>query len=142
GSFAMELERESNGRGQRKLWRGAESAELLVKRREGGLDEGRFGWLRTRSGLGQTAGGLSHGVGFRVCSNLRSPRLEGVRCLLQHRGQAIARDERSTTAGGAVAREKGGRRPAAEAIALADVRTSVGVDADRDEPCVHNRDDG
>jgi hypothetical protein len=81
------------------------------------------------------------GVGLGVCGDLLGPALEGVRYLAQDRDHPIARHERPAADERSFTGQKRRRGPATEAVALADVRPVIGVDADRNEAFVDDRRD-
>ena len=70
------------------------------------------------------------------------PRSERLGHALEHRRHAVGGDERPAADNLAFRGQKRGRRPAAEAIAIADVGTEVGVDADGHEPVADEAGDG
>ena len=128
--LAMDVERELEGCGQRKLGFGPEPAMVIVERVEDPSDKvgGRRIAIR-RCDIGTAARGCQ----------LFAPRPERVRHAREHRRHALQRDVGSATDHLSLGRQKRRRRPPAQAVAVADVRAAVGVDADRHEPVV---DDG
>ncbi len=131
--LAIEVERELEGRGQRKLRRSPEATMLVVER----LEDPGGNVLVGDAGVGpRNVGSSPHG------GHLILPRAERLGHALEHRRHAVGGDERPAADNLAFRGQKRGRRPAAEAIAIADVGTEVGVDADGHEPVQDEAGDG
>jgi hypothetical protein len=131
----MQGQREVQRGRMRKLGLDAESAVLVVERREDRGDDGLVVWRRSI---------VDRSSFFRPCSVFSASLVQFHRVgdLVEHAGHALDRHERAAGDQRAAGGEERGRGPPAEVVALVDVGTAIGVDADGHETIVDERGDG
>ena len=132
----VQRQREVQWRGQRELRRDAKAAVLLVKAGEDEIDES----VERRCVITCDDPGR---VGRRLRPlDLVAARAHGFEHPLKNARHVIGGHERPAAQQVAGSRQKRGRRPSPKVVAVVDVRPAIGVDADRNEGVLNQRDDG